>query len=59
MDELATRGMELARVAPLRKPNLFNAVLMIYDKNGVLINDMRTYMTERINGENLLDYMDK
>ena len=59
VDKLATRGMEMRSERYLQRQNLYNAVLSIYNKDGVLINDVRRYMTETINGEAMLEYMEK
>ena len=59
VDELATRGMEIGKILKLRRPNFSTTVLSIYDKDGKHINDVRSYMTEKINGGRLMEYMKK
>ena len=57
VDELATKGMRLDRPIPTIRPNLHNAVLSVYDEKGVAILNMRDYMTEKINGGRMLEYL--
>ena len=57
VDDLANRGMHMERRNPIPRPNLHNAVMTVYDKNGVAILDMRSYMTEKINGGRMLEYL--
>ena len=59
VDELATKGMRMRDNLTMRRPNLSTTVLAVYDKRDVMIHDVRKYMTEKINGEQLMEYMKK
>ena len=57
VNKLANRDMKLDRSQATIRPNLHNAVMSVYDENGMAILDMRSYMTKRINGGKMLDYL--
>ena len=50
VDKLMMRGMKMTKENTIEQPNLHNAVLTVYDRGGILINNTRSYMTKRING---------
>jgi hypothetical protein len=54
-DSLARKGMQLNVMVP-RRPTLTHSAIALYNKEGTYITDVHRYMTNKVNGERLLDY---
>ena len=59
VDKLAEKGMKMSKNKILRRENLSHEVLSIHNREGVLINDLRKFMVEKVNGRDLLDYIER
>ena len=58
VDELATRGLREGKGRVIVRPTLKNTVLSIYDREGIMVTDVRSYMTEKINGQKMQEYLE-
>ena len=60
VDNLAEKGMEIRKNSTIcRRENISHEVLSIHTKEGVLISDLRSFMVEKVNGRELLEYMER
>ena len=60
VDNLAEKGMQMRMDNKiLCQKNLSHEVLSIHNNDGVLINNLWKFMVEKVNGCDLLDYMER
>ena len=56
VDKLARKGMELGKGKVTKKPTQATTAIALYDSNNRQITDLRKYMVQRINGNELKEY---
>ena len=56
VDRLASRGMNLEEDKQPRRPTFKNTAISVYTKDNVYITDIRKYITEKVNGNRLMEY---
>lgn len=57
VDKLANEGMGENEGRVLQRPNLSHSVVSVYDRSGVMINDVRSYISKTMNGQRMQEYI--